>query len=51
MCVSGDIGLVHLLLPHSDPNIANKKGESPVMLAARGGFPEIVQVIEDYHTQ
>ena len=48
MCVSGDTELVRLLLKHSDPNIANKKGETPVMLAANKGFMDVVQLINDF---
>ena len=43
--VSDDLGLVHLLLSYSDPNIANNQGQTPLMLAARGGLLEVVQTL------
>ena len=42
---TGNTGLVHLLLPHADPDIADKKGQTPLMLAIKEGFVKVVDTL------
>ena len=44
-CEKGDVDRVRLLLNDTDPNAANSKGETPLMLAARTGSFELCRAL------